>query len=235
MEIKYQHSLEEFLRSPLWDTHTMIFRGVSDAEYELITSLGRVELKDEDARQEYESSVLLEFKRRAYPHLKDFPQNHIDWLALAQHYGLPTRLLDWSTNPLVAMYFATEKYPERDFAVYKRIQSDWWLDYSHLELEGITSVRGVRPPHTNIRFVNQEGVFTVHENPAEPLDDKNVVKYVFPHLIKEEIHWIIKKYGMHPSRIYPGLEGVAKDILQELSGYTRGNRLRQTGSPITWA
>jgi type I restriction enzyme M protein len=235
MEIEHLNSLQAFLQRPLWDTHTMIFRGVSDAEHNLVTSLGRVVVKDEEARLNYENELLLEFKRRAYPHLKDQPKNHIDWLALAQHYGLPTRLLDWSTNPLVAMYFATENDAEKDFAVFKRIQNDWWLDYTNLELEDITSVRGVRPPHTDTRFVNQDGVFTVHEKPAEPLDDKNVVKYVFPRSIKEEVHWVIKKYGMHPSRIYPGLEGVAKDILQELSGYTRGNTLRDTGGPFRWA
>lgn len=236
MKVIELSTLKEFLDRPMWDTHTMIFRGVADAEYDLVPSLGRFKVKSEEQRLEYEENLIQEFKRRAFPHLVEKPQNYVDWLCLAQHYGLPTRLLDWTTSPLIALYFATEKHPEKDFAVFKRIQNKWYLEYPETKANDVQGVFGVRPPQTDTRFINQDGVFTIHEHPATPLDDESVVKFVFPSRIKEEVNWVIRKYGVRPSRIYPGLEGVSKDIIQELSRYTRGNALRSTGSPIDpWA
>jgi len=52
--------------------------------------------------------MLDEFKAKSYPYLNTVPENEFEWMFLAQHYGLPTRLLDWSLNPLVALYFAVE-------------------------------------------------------------------------------------------------------------------------------
>lgn len=53
--------------------------------------------------------MLRTFKQRARPYLRDRPQNDFEWMFLAQHHRLPTRLLDWSTNALVALYFAAER------------------------------------------------------------------------------------------------------------------------------
>jgi hypothetical protein len=50
--------------------------------------------------------MLAEFRRQAYPFVDRLPDNDFEWLFIAQHHGLPTRLLDWSTNALVALYFA---------------------------------------------------------------------------------------------------------------------------------
>ncbi len=105
-------------------TNEMWFRGQQSAEYQLLPSGLRDIVPISDARgnpivqgqiniSDFATmaglpldEMLLAFKRKALPFIKRDPCNDFEWLFLAQHYGLPTRLLDWTTNALVALYFA---------------------------------------------------------------------------------------------------------------------------------
>jgi len=83
------------------------FRGVSSADYALQTGLSRLG----GATDELERHMLRNFRK--YAQREAVPDDSIwNWLAVAQHHGLPTRLLDWTYSPYVALHFATEHVEE---------------------------------------------------------------------------------------------------------------------------
>jgi hypothetical protein len=106
-------------KSPNW-----IFRGQSNADWPLVTSLQRAlqsaEVSDTERRAAVENSVIGFFKERARLHLQNAPDEGdlLGWLAVMQHYGAPTRLQDWTQSPFVAAYFAYREDTGEDAAVW---------------------------------------------------------------------------------------------------------------------
>jgi hypothetical protein len=87
------------------------FRGEScDFETKLLPKLFREPFCDE-------TDLLIQFKNR-FPQYESQCTSNMDWLNLMQHYGVPTRLLDWTKNALVALYFAVVKDPDKDGMLY---------------------------------------------------------------------------------------------------------------------
>lgn len=95
-----------------------MFRGVSDASYPLVPKIARKWKHDQEFLEIVEKVILKNFKVSAARHLNSLPKDDWEWLALGQHYGLQTRLLDWTSNPLVALYFACVSNPHRNGAIY---------------------------------------------------------------------------------------------------------------------
>jgi len=85
-----------------------IFRGMANAEWDLRTSLGRLQTPHYNP----EHLLIRAFKKYAYLQTKGLNEWHI--LALAQHHGLPTRILDWSISPYIAAHFATDDMEQMD-------------------------------------------------------------------------------------------------------------------------
>ena len=81
---------------------------MSDASWRLDTSLQRLGHEDKYPERNIEASILLSFKSKAPANTLPVNASWLSWLTLAQHFGCPTRLLDFSESALVALYFATE-------------------------------------------------------------------------------------------------------------------------------
>jgi hypothetical protein len=85
-----------------------VYRGRSGADIPLLTSLDRLGGVDPPhGKARLEGYILRNFIRYSRAFLQSAPINDWEFLVLAQHHGLPTRLLDWTYSPLVAAHFAT--------------------------------------------------------------------------------------------------------------------------------
>jgi hypothetical protein len=106
--------LDDAINDQSWAHHaghtrpTLVFRGLARADYTNVTSLAR--LSGDYAS--LERHLLRNFRKYAFQQAPG--PTTWDWLALGQHHGLPTRLLDWTFSPLVALHFATASWSEHD-------------------------------------------------------------------------------------------------------------------------
>lgn len=101
------------------------FRGQPFAQWGLVPKLYRKEY-----RGSQEAEIRQDFQSRALQLIQGRPPDRDDkweWYFLMQHYGAPTRLLDWTDNPLIALYFAVHDQPKpEDSAVW--VLDPWWLN-----------------------------------------------------------------------------------------------------------
>ncbi len=102
------------------------FRGQRDASWVIATSLDRS--KSELSSAVSEQFLLREFQRRAHHYLAAelIPQDTLEWLALMQHHGCPTRLLDWTRSSYVAAYFAMEDVAPNAVAAVWAVDIEWY-------------------------------------------------------------------------------------------------------------
>ncbi|WP_268991067.1 FRG domain-containing protein [Vibrio crassostreae] len=204
-----------------------MFRGVENKAYKLEPSIMRLGYDKEDELINAEKRLFKHFKEQAIPHLEYNPSNDWEWLALAQHHGLPTRLLDWSRNPLVALYFAIESESDTDGAVYiltdRKDPFDMDKQMKPLELTSKDEVRKYMPANLTPRIIAQSGLFTVQTNLMAPYEPKGLTKLIIPKNAKVRIRKDLSRYGVNRYTIYPGLDGLSYHLKWSNTKQTQTN------------
>lgn len=214
--------IDEFLRiEEVPIVGASVYRGVSDATYPLIPSVGRW-TGPAAHRSNFERQVFDDFKNRASGYLTTLPRNDWEWLFLAQHHGLPTRLLDWTSSPLVALHFALSSPKNTDYALYRAnfarvIPTNVCLHLGRDPL-AVSSTAQVHPTFIHARVERQLSIFSVQLDPWIPLEDSNPIqKYTFPASSRRDALRKLHYYGITRSLLMPGLDGLAADIAFERS------------------
>ena len=147
-----------------------VYRGASDADAPLLTSLDRLGGGKPHAKADLESHILRNFIRYSRPFLGREPANDWEHLVSAQHHGAPTRLLDWTYSPLVAAFFATRSGGDRDRVI-------WRLDWQPLHEKFDLPPRSLMPSELGEMF--EKGA---HFSPWDLFDAKD--RHTFAALIE---------------------------------------------------
>jgi FRG domain-containing protein len=218
------YSIEE-LESVINETRYMlssfnIYRGVSDYSHCLESSLLRFVGKEaaREALIKTEEKLLRSFQETCLKFGFDPKENDVQWLMFGQHYGLPTRLLDWSKSLYIALYFCVSENQEKDGAIYlspystlkdrKLEKCQMLYDLSretdgHPELEDYYADQ-LEVPFFDQRVKNQKGFFTFVKDPRKQANvDVDIKKFCIPKEAKSSMLSNLEEHGINQDFVYP--------------------------------
>lgn len=217
------------------------WRGQSSAEWSLQAGVYR-ERYVHVHRPDFEANIINRFKNGARVRRPDCP-HHDDspgWLLLAQHYGLPTRLLDWTESFLTACLFAVGDQREGDAAIWALEPTGFNMVHGSLRgfypqrSDFLASLFGrafnpgidegpfrhfaVLGEHSDYRMMLQSAHFTVHDE-GTPIDHMPLAEFYLRKIIipaDRRIMWkkAIHILGIRRELIFPDLQNLADSLLR---------------------
>jgi hypothetical protein len=205
----------------------LLFRGQRE-DHPLRPKLARLDLNGDIKK--VEKLMLDEFKRACLPLAEFEPQNNWDLLALAQHHGLPTRLLDWTYSALVALWFTVEKAPVENKNGVVWVMTPAVTDFRDTERfddplkNKLTKI--FRSRVISKRISAQSGAFTVHKINTDGQmirleSNKNfkskLIKFTIPAANFSEVRNSLKMMGVNHSTVFPDIDGLCQHLERRFS------------------
>ncbi len=219
---KYIKSITDLISTiePLGHEDQILFRG-QDRDDPLLPKIARKDPTTDTASLERE--MLEELKRRTAQDPVLVGKDDWDCLVYAQHYGMATRLLDWTTNPLISLWFAAidQNIATTGYVYLLFVDDDLLLDKTKdTDPFSIGKTKVFKPNINNPRIAAQSGWFTVHRysNRAGKFVDlhknrdlkRKVLMKGVPGKYKGEILRSLDKLGVNNESVFPGIEGSCK-------------------------
>jgi hypothetical protein len=221
-EIEELGDFMEFLKDHR--AENSLFRG-QEKDWPLIPKAGRLRPR-KGTQVDAEKQMLEDFKRMAIAYLQLEPRNEWEWFAVAQHYGMATRFLDWTRNPLAALWFAVRNPPgdPKPGVGWMFCPSDDSFLRDPRGEQGILNTdkwRVFEPPHMSVRFQAQSAVLISHQynNQSKYLIleqhgefKSSLTKVMIPAQQFKVIRRQLNSCGINQASLFPDLDGLATHI-----------------------
>jgi len=200
----------------------ILYRGQS-SDKPLLPKIARADpIKDTTV---LEKMMLEELRRRGDVFLGANLIDDWDLMVHAQHFGMATRLLDWTSNPLVALWFSCQfaKSNQDSFVYVFNVEDEFLLNRA-MDPDPFTrtATRVFKPKLNNSRIIAQNGWFTAHKRSQkigrfialENIKDlkKSIIKISVPHTLHPLILIQLDILGINYQTMFPDMEGLCKHI-----------------------
>ena len=233
-----------------------VYRGQSNCEWKIDSSLSR--LFDEAklihkaakgiprrlAHIAHERLLLEKFQSHAHIYTNHLPpkDKKLEWLSIMQHFGAPTRMIDVTFSPYIALYFALQSgtgdaalyalkpkhYREIDEKELKiEVKADKIFDH---EKDDNTFFIAYEPEQSNVRLMAQQGLFLVPSKISVPFTDilgdyyhgdSQFIRFLIPASLRVEGLRKLKRMNITASVLFPGMDGFCKSLHSQVIDTTR--------------
>ena len=228
-----EHTGREFKYQAWW-------RGQAE-DWPLLSGIHRPDLCTEEKQVHCEKDLTIKFLLAAKTRHSHWPEDdYPSQLAMMQHYRLPTRLLDWSESPLIALFFAVQGADDKQGVLWALIPSA--LNIHEFRTENLLSPYGDRVRvlfeapfrdvdddlkkvaaviirHIDVRMTVQLSAFTIH-GANTPLNEHEgnerfLVRFVIPARAKSLLRIDLFSMGIRESHLFPDLDHLANELKTE--------------------
>ena len=201
-----------------WPLIPKSFRGLAEEKEELSRTVRAF-------RWSRATSKFRNFCKRAEVQNPAFPSGIADRMSIAQHFGVPTPLLDWSQSIFAAVFFAVrDVFADSEFEeslkvfLYHIIDERLLHDgLSEEELSDFGHSAFIKPYHIYRRIERQRGVFTYHPHPAHRPQKVPARVYVLEWSVIDKLLKLMKGFGFTEDYFFPDYAGIVRAVLSDTS------------------
>ncbi|GAA0668253.1 FRG domain-containing protein [Rheinheimera tangshanensis] len=200
------------------------YRGQADVSWKLVPKAFRAP---------YEKDFYFKYKmwiRQASRFQELHYENEFECMAIAQHHGFPTKFLDWSSNILVAAFFACSDQLEKDARLTAYFPTWYITEPEEKSFEDYDDVVAFQPPPIADRIRAQLGNFTYHptvnsvikNSIFQPTQQDTLHEWVIPSDCKIAILKSLDRLGVNFKNIYPDINGLSKHfcLIDEIKNFS---------------